>query len=48
MFASNFPVDRIHGAFGAHFDAYDAITRDFSPDDRRKLFGGTAEQIYRI
>jgi predicted TIM-barrel fold metal-dependent hydrolase len=48
MFASNFPVDRIHGAFGAHFDAYDVITRDFSPSDRRRLFGETAEQVYRI
>jgi predicted TIM-barrel fold metal-dependent hydrolase len=48
MFASNFPVDRIHGAFGRHFEAYDEITQDFSPTERRRLFSGTAERIYRI
>lgn len=48
MFASNFPVDRVHGPFGRHFDAFDAITRDFSDDERRRLFAETAEHIYRI
>jgi predicted TIM-barrel fold metal-dependent hydrolase len=48
MFASNFPVERVHGAFGRHFDAFDAITRDFSDDERRRLFAETAEHIYRI
>jgi predicted TIM-barrel fold metal-dependent hydrolase len=48
MFASNFPVDRIHGTFGEHFGAYDEITRGFSPDERRRLFSGTAEEVYRI
>lgn len=48
MFASNFPVDRLHGPFGAHFSAFDAISADFSADERAMLFGGTAERIYRI
>jgi predicted TIM-barrel fold metal-dependent hydrolase len=48
MFASNFPVDRVHGAFGAHFGAYDEVTRGFSADERRRLFAGTAEEVYRI
>lgn len=48
MFASNFPVDKIHGAFGAHYGAYDAITRGFSRDERQKLFGATARKIYRL
>ena len=48
MFASNFPVERVHGAFGAHYGAYDAITRDFSAEEREKLFAANAERIYRL
>lgn len=48
MFASNFPVDRVHGAFAAHFAAFDAIARDFSADERGLLFGGAAARIYRL
>jgi predicted TIM-barrel fold metal-dependent hydrolase len=48
MFASNFPVDRVHGAFSAHFEAFDQITEDFSDPERRRLFGGSAHNIYRL
>jgi predicted TIM-barrel fold metal-dependent hydrolase len=48
MFASNFPVDRVHGAFGAHYGAYDAITNAFSASERARLFGETARKIYRL
>lgn len=48
MFASNFPVDKLYGSFSEHFNAYDAITADFSDADRRKLFGNTATAIYRL
>lgn len=48
MFASNFPVDRIHGAFSAHYGAYDAITAGFSGSERARLFGETARKIYRL
>lgn len=48
MFASNFPVDKIHGAFSAHYGAYDTITEEFSDDERARLFGATARNIYRL
>lgn len=48
MFASDFPVDKVHGSFDAVFSAFDAITADFSDDERSRLFAGTAEAIYRI
>jgi predicted TIM-barrel fold metal-dependent hydrolase len=48
MFASNFPVDRLYGSFGTHFDAYDAITAEFTDDERRRLFGETAANVYRL
>ena len=48
MFASNFPVDRIHGDFNTHYGAYSAITADFSADERAALFARNAERIYRL
>ena len=48
MFASNFPVERVHGSFGAFYAAYDAITAGFSDEEREALFAGNARRIYRL
>jgi predicted TIM-barrel fold metal-dependent hydrolase len=48
MFASDFPVERVHGTFDAFYSAFDAITADFSDDERDSLFAANAEAIYRI
>ena len=48
MFASNFPVESVHGTFDAFFYAFDAITAGFSADERERLFAANAEAIYRI
>ncbi len=48
MFASNFPVDKIYGSFDTLFDAFKAITADFSESERRALFHDNAERIYRL
>ena len=48
MFASDFPVERVHGSFDAFYSAFDAITAGFSADERDRLFAGNAETIYRI
>lgn len=48
MFASDFPVEKVHGSFDAFFSAFDAITADFSADERDRLFARNAEAIYRI
>jgi predicted TIM-barrel fold metal-dependent hydrolase len=48
MFASNFPVDKLYGGFGVHYVAYDAITADFSEAERRAMFAGNANRIYRL
>lgn len=47
MFASNFPVDGMHGTFDELYSAYDAVTTDFGDDERDKLFAANAERIYR-
>ncbi|WP_292070130.1 amidohydrolase family protein [Brevundimonas sp. UBA7534] len=48
MFASDFPVESVHGTFDAFYSAFDAITADFSTDERGRLFAANAEAIYRI
>ena len=48
MFASNFPVDRVHGSFAQHYQAFDTITADFSATDRTALFSATAARLYRL
>ncbi len=48
MFASNFPVEKVHGSFGAFYAAYDAITARFGDDERETLFAGAARRIYRL
>jgi len=48
MFASNFPVEKVHGSFGDFYAAYDAITADFGQAERDQMFAGTASRIYRL
>jgi len=48
MFASNFPVEKVHGSFDAFYGAYDTITAGFGDTERALLFGGTAARIYRL
>lgn len=48
MFASDFPVESVHGTFDDFFSAFDAITADFTDDERDRLFARNAEAIYRI
>jgi predicted TIM-barrel fold metal-dependent hydrolase len=48
MFASNFPVEKVHGSFDGFYAAYDAITADFGPAERDQMFAGTASRIYRL
>jgi predicted TIM-barrel fold metal-dependent hydrolase len=48
LFASNFPVDRLHGDHDAIWQAFDRITGDFSADERRALFHDNAAHFYRL
>lgn len=48
MFASDFPVESVHGRFGDFYSAFNAITADFSADERDALFAANAEATYRI
>jgi predicted TIM-barrel fold metal-dependent hydrolase len=48
MFASNFPVDKLFSSYDDVFNAFKAITRDFSIGERRALFHDNAERVYRL
>jgi predicted TIM-barrel fold metal-dependent hydrolase len=47
MFASNFPVDGMHGTFDELFGAYAEVTAGLGEAERDALFAGTAERVYR-
>jgi predicted TIM-barrel fold metal-dependent hydrolase len=47
MFASNFPVDGMHGTFDELFTTYAAVTAGLDDESRDKLFAATAERVYR-
>ncbi len=47
MFASNFPVDGMHGTFDDLYRAYDELTADLDDATRDQLFAGNAERVYR-
>ncbi|MBT3788213.1 MAG: amidohydrolase family protein [Alphaproteobacteria bacterium] len=48
MFASNFPVDSVVADFDTIFDGFKTITKDFSDEDRNKMFHDNAVRIYRL
>jgi predicted TIM-barrel fold metal-dependent hydrolase len=48
MFESNFPPDKAGGSYGATWNAFKRIARDYSEDEKDRLFRGTAAETYRI
>jgi predicted TIM-barrel fold metal-dependent hydrolase len=47
MFASNFPVDGMHGSFDELYSTFAAVTTGLDDDARDKLFATNAERVYR-
>jgi len=48
MFESNFPVDKGMFSYGCLWNALKIVSKQYSPDDRKALFGGTASKAYRL
>ena len=48
IFATNFPVDRKYSDFDKVLDSYTEITKDFSDDEKNKIFHGNAIKYYRL
>ncbi len=47
MFASNFPVDAMHGTFDELYETFSAVTAGLGDAAREKLFATNAERVYR-
>lgn len=47
MFASNFPVDAMHGTFDELYSGFSEVTAGLGAEDRDKLFATNAERLYR-
>jgi predicted TIM-barrel fold metal-dependent hydrolase len=47
MFASNFPVDGLHGTLDELLSTYAAVTAGLDDESRDKLFAANAERVYR-
>ncbi len=48
MFASDFPTDKLFGGFDQMLSAYAGIVADFTDAERRALFAGNANRLYRL
>lgn len=48
MFASNFPIDGLHGSYAALWSAYAEIVSGASDDAKDLLFRGNATRYYRL
>jgi predicted TIM-barrel fold metal-dependent hydrolase len=48
MFASNFPVDRLHGSYPAIWHAFAQVTAGASATEHAALFRDNARRIYRL
>lgn len=47
MFASNFPVDGLHGTFDELYTTYSAVAAGLDDESRDQLFAANAERVYR-
>jgi len=48
LFASDTPTDKLFGPIDRYLEAYHAIVADLPEADRRALFGGNANRLYRL
>lgn len=48
FFGTNWPLDRLYSSYGDVVDAYAAIVAGFSLDERRALFAGNADRVFRL
>ena len=48
MLATNWPIDRLYGTYDGLVAAYCTIVGDLGEGDRRALWHGTADRVYRL
>ena len=48
MFGTNWPLDRLSSSYPDLINAYDTILAGFNMSDRKAMFAGNAERVFRI
>lgn len=48
MFESNFPVDMVTCTYAVLWNAFKRIASEYSADEKRMLFAGTAQRVYSV
>jgi predicted TIM-barrel fold metal-dependent hydrolase len=48
MLESNFPPDKLAGAYNQFWNAFKRMSKSYTPDERQALFSGTATRIYNL
>ena len=48
MLATNWPIDRLYGTYDGLVAAYRTIVGELGAADRRALWHGTADRVYRL
>ncbi len=48
MFESNFPVDKVSASYNVLWNSFKRITKEFSSDEKAKLYHDNATRIYRL
>jgi predicted TIM-barrel fold metal-dependent hydrolase len=48
MFASDFPTDRLFASFDETLGTYAEAIHDLADADKRAVWGGNADRIYRL
>jgi predicted TIM-barrel fold metal-dependent hydrolase len=48
LFGSNYPIEKLWTSYAEVVDAHVAATASMPDEDRRQIFSGTAERVYRL
>lgn len=48
LFESNFPVDQVSCSYNVLWNSFKRLTRDYSADEKAKLYHDTATRVYRL
>ncbi len=48
MFGTNWPLDRLASSYPDLINAYDTLITGFDVRDRKAMFAGNAERVFRV
>ena len=48
MFESNFPVDKLSCSYNVCWNSFKILTKDYSADEKAKLYHDVATRVYSL